>query len=88
MSGKLRKLTDRPAEYTDGPELKSKITKLGLTVSAFSRESGISITSLKKIFANIYVNETTRNKAWVAYQRLERRLKGLLDTSSVGIQVS
>jgi predicted transcriptional regulator len=56
-----------------GAALRDGVLSLGLTFTEFSKQSKLSLTSLRKIFDDSHVRESTRNKAWVTFRRLKRR---------------
>nr|BFD67466.1 hypothetical protein HAGR004_24880 [Bdellovibrio sp. HAGR004] len=66
-------MTHTKTHKHNGSTLKDGVLGLGYTITDFSKESKLSLTSLRKIFEDAHVRESTRNKAWVALRRLQRR---------------
>ncbi len=62
-------------QNTNGQALRDGVLALGLTLTDFSKKSDVSLTSLRKIFDDLYVRQSTQSKAWVAYRRLKRQIE-------------
>jgi transcriptional regulator with XRE-family HTH domain len=66
-----------------GAELKKECLKLGITTAELSRASGVSDTTLTKIFNGKHVRDATRFKAINAFNRLKAQLESGVSGSKI-----